>query len=67
MTFIIATFQSRCKIEHNQVKWNKITRELCKSDSIFFIYKVVHCLNDFFSMLNINTFTMDVILKIKMN
>ena len=35
MTIIIGTFQSHYKSEHNQVKWNKITRDMCKSDSIF--------------------------------
>ena len=35
MTFIIGTFQSHCKSKHNQVKWNKITQDMCKSDSIF--------------------------------
>ena len=35
MTFIIGTFKSHCKCEHNQVKWNKITQDMCKSDSIF--------------------------------
>ena len=30
MTFITGTIQSR-----NQVKWNKITPDMCKSDSIF--------------------------------
>ena len=35
MTFIIGTFQSLCKSEYNQVKRNKITRDMCKSDSIF--------------------------------
>ena len=37
MTFMIYTFQSHCKSEHNQVKWNKITRDMGKSDRIFFI------------------------------
>ena len=35
MNFIIGTFQSNCKSEHNQVKRNKVTRDMCKSDSIF--------------------------------
>ena len=35
MTSIIGTFQSHCKSEHNQIKWNKITQAMCKSDSIF--------------------------------
>ena len=35
MTFIIGTFQSHCKSEHNQVKWNKITRDMCRSESFF--------------------------------
>ena len=35
MNFITGTFQSCCKSEHNQVKWNKITRDMCKADSIF--------------------------------
>ena len=46
MTFIIGTFQSHWKSEHNQVKWNKTAWGMCKSDSIFFIYKVVQCLNE---------------------
>ena len=50
MTFIIGTFQSQCKSEHNQIKWNKITRDMCKTDSIFFIYKIVHHLNDFWNL-----------------
>ena len=50
MTFIIATFQSHCKSEHNQVKWNKITRDTYKSGSIFVIYKVVHYLIDFWNL-----------------
>ena len=32
---VIGTFQFHCKSEHKQVKWNKITCEMCKSDSIF--------------------------------
>ena len=44
MTFIIGTSQSHCKSEHNQVKRNKMTRDMCKSGIIFFIYKVVHYL-----------------------
>ena len=35
MFFIIGTFRSHCKSEYIQVKWNKITRDMCKSDSIF--------------------------------
>ena len=35
MTFIIGTYQSHRKSEHNQVKWNKKTRDMSKSDSIF--------------------------------
>ena len=35
MTFIIGTFQSHCKGEHNQLKWNKIVWNMCRSDSIF--------------------------------
>ena len=35
VTFIIGTFQSHCKSEHNQEKWNKITQDMWKSDSIF--------------------------------
>ena len=35
MTFIIGTFQSPCKSEHDRVNWNKITRDMYKSDSIF--------------------------------
>ena len=47
MTFTIGTFQSHCKSEHNQVKWNKITRDMWKPDSVFFIHKIAHYLNDF--------------------
>ena len=50
MTFIIGTFQSHCINVHNQVKWNKITWDMYKSDSIFFIYKIVHYLNDFWNL-----------------
>ena len=50
MTFIIGNFQSYCKSEHFQVKWNKITQNMCKSDSMFFIYKIVHYLNDFWNL-----------------
>ena len=32
---IIGTIQSHCKSEHNPVKWNKITRDMCKPDSHF--------------------------------
>ena len=50
MTFIISTFQSHCKIEHNQAKQNKITHNMVKCDSIFpylknsdlFLDKVCH-------------------------
>ena len=35
MTFIIATFESHCKSERNPVKGNKITQDICKSESIF--------------------------------
>ena len=51
MTFIIGTFQSHCESKHNQVKWNKVTQDMFKSDSIFFIYKIVHCLNNFWNLL----------------
>ena len=51
MTFIIGTSQSHCESKHNQVKWNKVTQDMCKSDSIFFIYKIVHCLNNFWNLL----------------
>ena len=50
MTFIIEAFQSHCKSEHNQVKWNKITRDMWKSDYFFVICKVVHCWNDFWDL-----------------
>ena len=50
MNFIIGTFQSHCKSEHNQVKCIKITRNMCKCDSIFYSYKVVHCLNAFWNL-----------------
>ena len=35
MAFVIDTFQFHCKSEHKQVKQNKITRDMCKSDSAF--------------------------------
>ena len=35
MTFTIGTFQSHCKSKDNQVKWNKMTGDMCKSESIF--------------------------------
>ena len=35
MTFVIGTLESQFKSEHIQVKWNKITRDMCKSDNIF--------------------------------
>ena len=35
MTFIIGTFQFHYKSEHSQVKRNKITWDMCNSDSIF--------------------------------
>ena len=35
MAFIIGSSQPDCKSEHNQVKWNKITWDMWKSDSIF--------------------------------
>ena len=41
MTFIIGAFQSDCKSEHNQVKWNKIERDMCRSDSILRYHKNV--------------------------
>ena len=50
MTFIIGTFQSHCRSERNRVKWNKITRDMCKSDSIFLIYKLLYCLNDYWNL-----------------
>ena len=50
MTFIICTFQPYCKSEHNQVKQNKITGDMCKSDSIFVIYKVIHYLNEIWNL-----------------
>ena len=58
MTFIIGTFLFNCKSEHKQIKWNKVTRHMCKSDSISPYYKVVHYLNDFW-----NLFTDKVYLK----
>ena len=54
MTFIIRTFQSHCKSEHNQVKWNKITRVMWKAGSIF--YKLVHWLNNLSNLFFDNTF-----------
>ena len=39
MDFIIGTFQSHCKSEHNQVKSNKITQGMRKSDCIFLFTK----------------------------
>ena len=35
MTFIIGTFQFHFKSDHKQIKWNRITWEMCKSDSLF--------------------------------
>ena len=35
ITFIIDTFQFHCKLERKQVKWNKITRDMWKSDGSF--------------------------------
>ena len=45
MTFIIGTFQSHCKSEHNQVikshwTWANLT-------VVFLVYKVARYLNDF--------------------
>ena len=37
MTWIVGTFQSHCKSEHNQVRWSKITQDMFKSDSIFYL------------------------------
>ena len=34
MTFTIGTFQSHCKSENDQVKLNKITSDMCKSNII---------------------------------
>ena len=39
MNFIIGTFQSHCKSEHNQIKGNKITRDIEKFDSILSLFK----------------------------
>ena len=49
MTFIIGTFESHCKSEYNQVKWNKITRDV-NLTVFFLIYKVVHYLNDLWDL-----------------
>ena len=46
MTFITDTFLSHWKGEHNQVK----SHWTCGSLAVFFIYKVVHCLNDFWNV-----------------
>ena len=35
ITFIVGTFQFHCQSKHKKVKRNKITREMCKFDSIF--------------------------------
>ena len=35
MTYLMETFQSHCKSERNQVKCNRTTQDMCKSDSIF--------------------------------
>ena len=35
-----------CHFSISLQKWNKITRDIWKSDSIFFIYKIVHYLID---------------------
>ena len=32
---ISMNFLSHCKSKHKQVKWNKITWDMCKSDNIF--------------------------------
>ena len=37
-TFITGTFQFHCKSEPKQVKLNKITQDLSKSGSIFFLF-----------------------------
>ena len=51
MTFIVIISQFHCKSEHKQVKWNKVTRDMCKSDGISLLtYKVVHYLNDFWNL-----------------
>ena len=51
MTFIIAIFQFHYKMEHKQVKWDKIKRVICKSErGMFIIYKVVDYLNDFWNL-----------------
>ena len=35
MTFLISIFQFHWKSEPQQVKWNKVKRDICKSDSTF--------------------------------
>ena len=35
MTFIIGTLQSHCISKHKQVKWKKMTQDMCKFDSNF--------------------------------
>ena len=50
MTFIIDTFQSNCKSEHNQVSEIK-SHGTCASLTIFFLlYEVVYYLNDFWNL-----------------
>ena len=53
MTFIISIFQHDCKCEPKEVKWNNIKQYMCKSDSIFLIYKVIHYLNDKIHSVNV--------------
>ena len=50
MTFIIGAFQFHCRSEHKQVKWNKITWDLSKSESLFPYLQKVHYLNDFLNL-----------------
>ena len=47
MILIIGIFQFHCRSEHKQIKWNKIKREMCKSDSIFnYLQRVITNITD---------------------
>ena len=35
---VIGTFQSHCKSEHNQVKRNKITQDMCANLTVFVLF-----------------------------
>ena len=50
MTFITGTFQFHSKSGHKQLKWNKITRDMCKSDSIFPYLRSCALFNDIWNL-----------------